>query len=92
MTPCPICGAPTPAPERIQPVGIKFRLHTPELILWRCPGAREIDANLLRFGIIATVPWSCKAPRSTAWKDTTRDLRHLAFEQERLHLALNGWI
>ncbi len=92
MMPCPCCGTPTPALERIQPLGIQLHLHEPLLILWRCPGAREIDKQLLRFGIITNAPWSCQAPRSIRWEHATQNLRHLAFEQERLFLTLNGWI
>ena len=92
VTPCPCCGTPAPAPERIQPQGIQFRQNWPLLVLWECPGAREIDRELLRFGILARVPWTCRAHRSTEWANTTFDLRQRAFEQERLQLALNGWI
>jgi hypothetical protein len=69
------------------PVGVR-----PSLILWACPGAREIDRELLRFGIIAKAPWSCGAGRSTWWESTTSDLRRRALEAEQLRLTLDGWI
>ena len=64
----------------------------PALVLWNCPGSRTVDMGLLRYGIIVPAPWSCGAPRSTRWENTTFDLRRRAFEQERLRLALDGWL
>ncbi len=104
MPPCPRCGSPRPAPERIQPLWIRMekvysRVPTPLLIgevpaaiPWLCPGALHIDPGFLRFGIIARVPWSCGAPRSTDWNSTTADLRERAIEARVLRLMWNGWI
>ena len=104
MPPCPRCGSPRPAPERIQPLGIRMekvysRVPTPLLIgevpagiPWLCPGALRIDEGFLKFGIIARAPWSCGAERSTPWNGTTSDLRRRAIDARVLRLTLGGWI
>ena len=98
---CACCGTPTPAPERIIPIGIQWKplyvrhvcvAQEPALVLWQCPGARDIDAYLLRFGVFASVPWSCGTTRTTKWGQATFDLRRRALIAEQLHYALNGLI
>ena len=93
MTPCPICGATTPAPERILPLAIQYYPPTtPRLALFLCHGAAKVDLELLRFGVIARVPWSCGNTRWIPWEKMTHELRHRAAIAEQLRLALGGWI
>ena len=66
--------------------------YRPALILWTCCGAWGVDADLLRFGVIAKAPGSCGAPRSTRWDATSSDLRQRALVAEQLRLALGGLI
>ena len=91
MTRCACCDTPTPLPERILPLGVMAHKEN-MIVLWNCPGARAIDYELLRWGFIALAPWSCGTTRATPWERTTPDLRQRAFEAERLHLAMKGWI
>ena len=101
---CACCGTPAPAPERIQPMEIQMEQtfsrgpekavigQEPSLILWRCPGALEVDEGLLRFGIIALAPWSCGNVLATPWKKTTFDLRRRAAQTQQIRFALAGMI
>ncbi|MCL5884697.1 MAG: hypothetical protein M1377_05070 [Deltaproteobacteria bacterium] len=104
MPPCPDCGSPPPPPEQILPLGIQMERvfshsptplligEVPAGILWRCPGALRVDPWFLRFGVIARIPRSCGASRSTDWNTTTPDLRHRAIDARVLELMLDGWI
>jgi hypothetical protein len=93
VSPCPICGAPTPAPERILPLAIQFFPATrPGLALFLCHGAVEVDQGLLRFGIIARIPWSCRNTRWIPWKNMTSDLQRRSLIAEEMRLALGGLI
>lgn len=94
MIPCPICGAPTPIPERILPLAIQCHPSTraPLLSLFRCHGALKVDRELLRFGIIAYMPWSCQNGRWYPWEKMTTDLRRRSLVAEEMRLALMGWI
>ena len=90
--PCPCCGTPAPAPERRLPVGTQYLFSDPKLVLWNCPGAREIDRELLRFGVIARKAFTCGTTRGTEWGKATEELRHRSLEADRMRLALDGWI
>lgn len=93
MSPCPICGAPTPIPERILPLAIQCHpAKTPVLALFLCHGAAHIDQELLRFGIIGRAPWSCQNTRWIPWTEMTHELRQRATIAEQLRLSLMGWI
>ena len=93
MSPCPICGARTPAPERILPLAIQcFPARTPRLVMFLCHGAVRVDPDSLRFGVIALIPWSCGNTRWIPWEKMTHELRHRAAIAEQLRLALGGMI
>lgn len=97
MAPCPCCGTPTPAPERRDPVGTQYTddetSRRPALVLWNCPGAREIDLDLLcRFGVIVKRSHTCNTTRGTWWNEATEDLRRRSLEADHLRLAMDGWI
>ena len=92
MPPCACCGTPAPAPERRVPVGTQYLFGAPKLVLWNCPGAREIDLDLLRWGVIEKRSFTCGTTRGTDWCVATDDLRRRSLEADHLRLALNGWI
>lgn len=93
MKPCPICGAPTPAQERILPLAIQFFPATRlGLALFLCHGAVQINLDLLRFGIIARIPWSCQNTRWIPWGKMTSDLQRRSLVAEKMRLALGGLI
>jgi hypothetical protein len=93
VSPCPICSAPTPAPERILPLAIQFLSQgKPGLTLFLCHGAVRVDPDLLRFGVIARTPWSCGNTRWIAWDEMASDLQRRALIAEQLRLALGGLI
>jgi hypothetical protein len=93
MTPCPICGATTPAPERILPLAIQgSTTKAPLLALFLCHGAVRVDPYLLRFGIIARMPYSCRNTRWYPWDEMSHEFRHRAAIAEQLRLTLGGWI
>ncbi len=95
MTPCFCCGSPKPAPEWRIPIGTQYidgGYRRPGLIMWNCPGAKEIDLELLRFGVIARMAWTCGTTRGTWWEEATQDLRHRSLEADRLRLAMDGLI
>lgn len=92
MTRCLCCDEPTPAPELRIPVGTQYLFNDPRLVLWNCPGAREIDHELLRWGVIVKKAFTCGTTRGTEWDKTTQDLRHRSFEADRLRLAMDGLI
>ncbi len=92
MSLCKCCGSPAPVPELRFPVGTQYLFNDPELVLWNCPGAREIDHELLRFGVIVKRAFTCRTTRGTEWVKATEDLRRRSLEVDRLRLAMNGWI
>ena len=93
IQPCPICHAPTPAPERILPLSVQFIGRAkPGLAMFLCDGAVAIDQELLRYGIISRVPWSCRNTRWISWDKMTSDLQRRALTAETLRLALVGAI
>lgn len=93
MSPCPICGAVTPAPERILPLAIQcFPAGTPRLALFLCHGAVRPDPDLVRFGIVEALPFSCRNTRWIPWEKMTYELRQRATTAEQLRLALRGMI
>jgi hypothetical protein len=102
---CACCGSTAPDPERRIPVGTQYvqkripgtvtvfgLCDVPALVLWNCPGAREIDQELLRYGVIVRKAFTCGTTRGTEWGKTTEDLRYRSLEADRMRLALNGWI
>lgn len=93
MPPCKCCGTPSPAPERRIPVGTQYLFDAPKLVLWNCPGAKEIDRELLeRWGVIVRKAFTCNTTRGTWWKDATEELRRGSLEADRMRLALDGLI
>ena len=93
MNPCPICDAPTPSPVRILPLAVQsYPPGTPRLAMFLCHGATGPDLDLLRFGIIAPLPWSCRNARWIPWEEMTYGLRGRANIAEQLRLALAGLI
>jgi len=74
------------------PVGTQYLFHEPRVVLWNCSGAREIDRELLRFGVIVRKAFTCGTTRGTEWMKATDDLRRRSLEADRMQLALNGWI
>lgn len=89
MTPCPLCGAATPAQERILPLAVQFYPPSaPKLAMFLCHGEARVDAELLQFGIIVRTPWTCRNTRWIAWEKMTPELRGRAVLAEQLRLAL----
>lgn len=62
------------------------------MALFLCHGETTIDAEFLRFGIIARIPWSCRNTRWIPWAEMSSELRSRAITAEQLRLAMNGWI
>ena len=89
---CKCCGTPAPTPERRVPVGTQYLFRDPRVILWNCPGARQYDLELLRFGVIVKKAFTCGTTRGTVWKEASEDLRHRSLDADRLRLAMQGWI
>lgn len=92
MKPCPCCGSDTPSPGRRIPVGTQYLFGDPRVILWNCPGARQIDLELLCFGVIVKRSHTCGTTRGTEWRAATDDLRRRSLEADHLRLAMDGWI
>ena len=92
MTKCR-CGCPTPALDRIQPTGTMGigRNADPMVVTYLCPGERPglLDRSILRFGVIAGIPFTCTSTRMMPWLATNFDLRRRAnlVELTRLHAA-----
>ncbi len=92
MRTCKCCGSPIPAPERIHPLGTQYLDQRPMLVLWNCPGAKEYDMELLRFGVIVKRSHTCNTTRGIWWWQATDGLRRRSLEADQMRLALNGWI
>jgi len=90
--PCKCCGSPAPDPERRIPIGTQYVGTEPRLVLWLCPGAKVIDAELIRYGIIVHRAYSCHTTRGTWWDTATQDLRHRSLEADRMRLAMAGLV
>jgi len=84
-----MCGAATPAPERILPLAVQFHPECkPVMAMFLCHGETRVDTELLRFGIIALAPWTCRNTRWIPWEKMTHELRHRSVIAEQLRLAL----
>lgn len=89
---CKCCGSLPPPPELRVPVGTQFLFNDPKLVLWNCPGAREIDRELLRFGVIEKKAFTCQTTRGTEWLKATEELRRRSLDADLMRYAANGWI
>lgn len=93
MTPCPHCFAPTPSQSFIEPLAIQcLPAGKPVLALFLCHGAVRVDPDLLRFGIIERLPWSCRNTRWFPWGEMDHDLRQRSIVAEEIRLSLMGWM
>lgn len=92
MTICKCCGTSAPIPERRIPVGTQYLFNEPKVVLWNCPGARQYDLELLRYGVIVRKAFTCGTTRGTEWKRATQDLRYRSLEADKMRLMLGGLI